>query len=127
MNTTYETKSQGLYRSRNGVILGVCRGLADHFDFSVFWMRFLWIAIMLLTGFWPVLIAYFIAGLIMKPEPVIPFANESDQEFYNSYASSSSLAVNRLRRTYENLDRRIRRIESIVTSKDFNWNRRIRD
>ncbi|HHP7233096.1 MAG TPA: PspC domain-containing protein, partial [Desulfobacterales bacterium] len=30
---------RGLYRSRNGVILGVCRGIADHFDFSVFWIR----------------------------------------------------------------------------------------
>ncbi|MCJ7776670.1 MAG: PspC domain-containing protein, partial [Desulfobulbaceae bacterium] len=29
----------GLYRSRNGIILGVCRGVAEYFDFSVFWAR----------------------------------------------------------------------------------------
>ena len=26
----------GIYRSRNNKVLGVCRGLAEHFDFSVF-------------------------------------------------------------------------------------------
>ncbi len=29
----------GLYRSRNGVLLGVCKGLAGYFDFSVYWVR----------------------------------------------------------------------------------------
>ncbi|MBP1742726.1 MAG: pspC [Deltaproteobacteria bacterium] len=31
--------SGGLYRSRKGAILGVCRGIAEYFDFSVFWTR----------------------------------------------------------------------------------------
>ena len=38
--TRYSRMSRrGLYRSRNGVLLGVCRGIADYFDFSVFWIR----------------------------------------------------------------------------------------
>ena len=29
----------GLYRSRDGMLAGVCRGIADYFDLSVFWLR----------------------------------------------------------------------------------------
>ncbi len=42
---------QGLYRSRNGVILGVCRGLADYFDFSAFWMRAIAVILFILYRF----------------------------------------------------------------------------
>jgi phage shock protein C len=42
-----------LHRSRDGVILGVCRGIADYFDFSVFWTRVTVVILFLLTGFWP--------------------------------------------------------------------------
>ena len=30
---------RGLYRSRRGIICGVCRGVAEYLDFSVFWTR----------------------------------------------------------------------------------------
>ncbi|HQE75776.1 MAG TPA: PspC domain-containing protein, partial [Candidatus Hydrogenedentes bacterium] len=29
----------GLYRSRHGFLFGVCRGLAEYFDLSLFWLR----------------------------------------------------------------------------------------
>ena len=32
-------RSRGCYRSREGVIFGVLRGIAEYFDFSVFWIR----------------------------------------------------------------------------------------
>jgi phage shock protein C len=41
----------GLYRSRNGAILGVCRGIAEHFDLSVFWVRFFTLLLFVFTGF----------------------------------------------------------------------------
>ena len=37
----YDKERSGPYRSRNGLVLGVCRGLAEHLDFSIFWMRIL--------------------------------------------------------------------------------------
>jgi len=114
----------GLYRSRKGVIFGVCRGLAEYMDFSVFWMRVIWVcaAILPVISLPFVIIAYFVAALLIKPEPVVPFENESEREFYDSYASSRTMALGRLKRTYDNLDRRLQRIESIVTSSDFRWN-----
>ena len=106
---------KGLYRSRRGLFFGVCKGLAEHLEFPVFWMRVIWIAVALFTVALPVIIAYFIAAILMKPEPVVPFESEADREFYDSYVSSRSMGIRRLKRSYDNLDSRIQRIESIVT------------
>lgn len=59
----------GLYRSRRGIIFGVCRGLADRFDLSAFWLRVITIATFILTGFFPVGVVYILMALLMKPEP----------------------------------------------------------
>ena len=115
----------GLYRSRNGLVLGVCRGIAEYFDFSVFWTRAIVLIVLFFSGFWPIMALYFIAALLMKPEPVIPIESDDQQEFYNSYMYSRKGAIDRLRRRYENLERRIQRMEHTVTSKDFDWERRL--
>jgi len=52
----------GIYRSRDGAILGVCRGLAQQFDFSLFWTRALAVIFLLLTGFWPAIVLYLLAA-----------------------------------------------------------------
>ena len=111
----------GIYRSRNGVIFGVCRGVAEHFDFSILWARIIAVFFLLVTGFWPAIGIYLIAALLMKPAPVIPIKTEAEQEFYDSYANSRHLAAKRIKRRYENLERRIRRMEHIVTAREFDW------
>lgn len=121
----YATSRRGLYRSRKGVIMGVCRGFAEYFDFSVFWIRAIALALLLFTGIWPVAVLYVLAGLLMKPEPVVPFESDADREFYESYTSSRSMALGRVKRKFENLDRRLRRMEDVVTSRDFDWERRM--
>ena len=115
----------GLYRSRNGAILGVCRGIAEYFDFSLFWIRFFAVVLLIFTGFWPALILYFIAALLMKPEPVIPIRTDDEQEFYDSYLHSRKWATDRIRRRYENLERRLQRMEHAVTSPEFDWDQRL--
>ncbi len=115
---------KGLYRSRQGVVFGVCRGLAEYFDFSVFWARAIALILLFVTGLWPVAGLYILAALLMKPEPVIPIENEAEQEFYNSYTHSRHGAAQRLKRRYESLERRIRRMEHIVTTTEYNWHKR---
>jgi phage shock protein C len=115
----------GLYRSRSGILLGVCRGIADYFDFSVFWMRVIVVVVFFFSGFWPVVVLYFVAALLMKPEPVIPIQTDDQQEFYDSYLYSKRRATDRLKRRYDNLERRIQRMEHTVTTKEFDWNRRL--
>lgn len=114
----------GIYRSREGIILGVCKGIGNHFDFSTFWIRAGFIILFLLSGFWPVIGIYFVAALLMKPEPVRPIHSDDEQEFYDSYVNAPSSAAQRLKRQFEKLDRRIRRMEDKVTGREFEWERK---
>jgi phage shock protein C len=115
----------GIYRSRNGAVFGVCRGLAEYFDFSVFWARAIAVIFLLVSGFWPAIGLYLIATLLMKPAPVIPLETDAEQEFYDSYTNSRHLAAARLKKRYENLERRIRRMEHMVTTREFEWEERL--
>jgi len=122
-----EHSEKRLYRSRSGLVFGVCKGLAEYLDFPVIGMRLLAIFISLFTGIWPLIGVYIVAALILKPEPVLPFREDTDQEFYESYVNSRSMALHRLKRTYDNLERRIRRLENMVTARDYDWERRLNE
>lgn len=115
------SSSRGFYRSRKGILMGVCRGIAEYFDLSVFWTRAAVIVIFLFTGFWPVGVIYIVTGLIMKLEPASPLKDENDEEFYEAYTHSRESAIQRIRKKYDNIERRIQRMEHTVTSKEFNW------
>ncbi|WP_136809810.1 envelope stress response membrane protein PspC [Desulfosediminicola flagellatus] len=117
-------RKNGIYRSREGVLLGVCQGIADHYDLSIFWVRFGLVIVFMLSGFWPVIGIYIVAALLMKPRPVQPIQSDDEQEFYDSYVNSPRSAAQRLRRKYETLERRIRRMEDKVTGSDFEWERK---
>jgi len=115
----------GLYRSRHGIILGVCRGIAGYFDFSVFWIRAIAVILLFISGLWPIAAIYFIAALLIKPEPVVPFQTDEEQDFYESYVHSRQGAVDRIKRRYETLKRRIQRLEHTVTTKEYDWESRL--
>jgi len=124
MNRYTRFYRNGIYRSRSGLILGVCKGLAEHFDFSVFWTRMIAVIFLIVAGFLPAIGLYLLAALLLKPEPVIPIKNSGEKEFYDSYTHSRQGAVQRLKRRYENLQRRIQRMEHIVTSAEYDWENR---
>jgi phage shock protein C len=115
----------GMYRSRDGIILGVCKGIAEYFDFSIFWTRAVVLILLFFTGLWPITVLYFIAALIMRPEPVLPLRTDDQQEFYESYIHSRKSAADRLKRRYEKLERRIQRMENYVTSPEFDWEHKL--
>ena len=115
----------GPYRSRDGLIFGVCRGLADYFGFNVIAVRLVFLLAALFTSFWPVGFAYVLAALLMKPAPVVPFRGDDEAEFYQSFANSRSMALQRLKRQFDNLDRRIQRMEDIVTDREYHWDQRL--
>ncbi len=114
-----------LYRSRDGWIFGVARGLADYADLPVFWIRLGLLVAFVFSGFWPVAVLYLIAAFFIKPEPVLQPQTDDAWEFYNSYASSRSMALARLKRQLDQLERRTRRMESIVTAREFDWEQRL--
>jgi len=116
-----------VYRSRDAMILGVCGGLAEHFDVSVFWVRVAFVFGVFSTAFFPVALLYLIAAFLMPLKPVQPIQSEEEQEFYDSYTHSSSMALHRLKRTFDRLDRRIQRMEDKVTGAGYDWERRLKE
>ena len=115
------TSSRGVYRSRRGILMDVCRGFAEFFDLNVFWVRVIAFLLFLITGFWPIGVIYIVAGLLLKVEPVTPLRSEKDEEFYDSYTRSRQSAIQRIKRKFENIERRIQRMEHTVTSREFDW------
>ena len=61
-----------LYRSRYGIFMGVCSGLAERFDFSPWGVRLLFIVLQVTIV--PVMfLVYILMAFIMKREPDIGY------------------------------------------------------
>jgi phage shock protein C len=125
MKPISEGRRGGLYRARDGMIFGVCKGVAQYLDISVFWTRIIALGFLFFTGIWPVVGVYILAALLMKLEPVMPVHSDEDLEFYNSYMSSRGMALKRVKRKFDGLDQRIQRLEDIVTRREYDWERRL--
>jgi phage shock protein C len=121
---TFSNTSRTLYRSRHGWIFGVCQGIADYADVNVLFVRAATVAIGLLTAFGPVILIYILAAIFLKPAPAVEFTDDEDWNFYQSYVADRKMALLRLKRRCETLDRRTRRMENVVTDREFEWDRR---
>lgn len=115
---------RGLYRSRDGIILGVCRGVADYFDFSAFWIRTIVIVVFIFSGFWPIIGIYILAALLMKSAPGISGRKGSKRNFHCRYDRARRETAERFKRKWGHLEKRIRRMEDKVTSREFDWDNR---
>ncbi|UCE56327.1 MAG: PspC domain-containing protein [Desulfobacterales bacterium] len=124
MSRNSSIHKRGLYRSRNGVILGVCRGFADYFDFSVFWARAIAVILLIFTHFWPAIGLYLLAALLMKSQPATHVRTGSKNGFDSRYTYAKHDMAERLKRKWQHLEKRIRRMEAKVTSREFDWNNR---
>lgn len=122
--TTHSHANRTLYRSRRGWIFGVCKGLADYADISVFWVRLATLIALFFTGLMPLLLIYIVAAIFLKPAPVIEFTDDEDWNFYQAYTTDRKRALSRLKQRCEALDKRTRRMESIVTQREYDWDRR---
>ena len=119
------TFHRGLYRSRYGIILGVCRGLAEYFDISIFWTRAGVLLLLIVTGFWPTLVLYIIAALLMKKEPYSYTHRTRRNRSYTRNNRPSRSQFEGVKTRFSNLERRMRNVEDIVTSKEFDWDMRL--
>jgi phage shock protein C len=124
MNRFSSISGRGLYRSRNGIIFGVCRGLADYFDFSVFWIRAIAVILFIFTGFWPVVGIYLLAALLMKLAPSTSAGVRSNHTTSCRYRCTRNDTAERLKRKWKHLEKRIRGMEDKVTSREYDWNSR---
>ena len=113
------------YRSRDGMILGVCKGLAEYLSMPTWAVRFFVVIAALFGGLWPMLGLYVLAGIVMQPQPVVPLADASEGDFYDSYARDPERAMGGLRQRYTGVERRLRRLEDLAVSREKDFDRRL--
>lgn len=75
-------RSRGLYRDKeNGWIFGVCSGLADYANFRVGTVRVI-VVICLMVFFWPTVLAYIGATLLLRDKPLTYSGSQAEYEFW---------------------------------------------
>ncbi len=118
---TQHTRNR-LYRSREDrVLMGVCGGIAEHFGFSPWGVRIVFLLICLFcnVGIFVPVILYFVLGVTLKESPPRPFVTDEEEDFWNMYQTSRPDALRKVHRRFQSLDKRLQRMESIVTSPGF--------
>lgn len=103
--------SRKLYRSRNGMLLGICQGIADWRDLPVSVVRLIFIIICLVTAVAPCVIIYLLLGLIIPIEP--------------RGGSYRKTTMDDIKDEFDNLKSRVNRMEDEATrDKESDWDRR---
>ncbi len=111
-----------IYRSRNGILAGVCSGIARRYEFDPIWLRIAFVVLAMST-LWPVIL-YFALVFILPVEPADLSLNQEDG---GSGKKRRSPAFRSLEKTRDRLEQRLRNLEDLVTSKNYDWDRRLRE
>jgi phage shock protein C len=106
-------------------VFGVLAGFAGAFDLNVFWLRVIYVVLTLATGLWPGLLLYILAAVLLKPAPARRPASPAEEGFYEDYARDPDHAIQRARRKFDSVETRIRRLEHLVTSRDYAFDQRL--
>jgi len=114
----YTSEKRGLYRSRRSLLFGVCRGVAEYLDISVFWTRVVVFVACVLTGFWPVGAAYLLAALLLKREPGVRVSD---------WRPAIAETVRACRRAAGTLDERLHRLQTAMDRDMAEWDARLRE
>jgi phage shock protein C len=122
----YEPKR--LYRSNDSVIFGVCGGLAEHFDLPPAGVRIAWV-LLTIFAFPPLfLVMYIVMALVLKRRPVVlPPPIPGTDPFYTPGRMTYAEMLDRLQERFDALDKRLQRMESVVTRPGFGMEQKFRE
>lgn len=115
-----------LYRAKDGMVLGVCKGLSRYMGIPAFVLRLFFLILTFSTGFLLGAGLYILAAILMEPEPVLPPRNLQESDFYKRFRASRSSALQELQERIRRLDLRLQTMEDKVTRHGFDWDSRFR-
>ncbi len=112
--------------SEQGMLFGVCAGIADYFGVGVGGVR---VAAVfgLFVFFLPVVLAYLAAAAFLPMKPSNMYGNSDEEKFWRAVRTEPSQTSQALRHRFRELDSRLQGVETIVTSKEFQLRRTIDD
>lgn len=108
------------------MIFGVCRGIADTFDLSLFWVRLGFIIAFAITLFFPTGLIYIILALVLKREPTETSNSRSREVIFDGAGDRSrKIGLKQFKANFDSLESRIRRMENHVTDSAYDWDKRL--
>lgn len=116
-----------LYRDvENGILAGVCAGIADYFGFSATALR--WLVFFACFFMFPaIFICYVIAAFLLPRKPSGMYRNEGDELFWRTVRRDPHYACDDIRRKFRDLDNRLQGMEQYVTSPRFDLDQEFRN
>lgn len=117
-----------LYRNkRDGILFGVCAGIADYMNVSRLGVRL--ITFVGLIFFFPfTVMAYLVLAVFLKPRPDEPTVRDPNEaRFWQAVTLEPGDTLRALRHRFRTLDSRLAHVEREITSKDYDLRRQFRD
>jgi phage shock protein C len=109
-----------------GILAGVCAGIADYIGVEPIVVRL--VAMLALIFFFPpTIVVYVILALVLRPKPPALYASPDEEAFWRGIGIAPADTLNSLKRKFADLEARLGRMESQVTSGDFELHRRFLD
>ena len=120
-------RAQRFYRDpKNGKLMGVCAGIADYFGWNVTLVRVLAIVALLWLNIVTVII-YVALGMLLPVKPERPYDWDADDAYWRSVRRSANATFRDVRQRFRELDLRLQRMETYVTSRHYDLDRKFRD
>lgn len=111
---------------RNGIILGVCAGIAGYFGVERWVVRLA--AVVALLMFTPAtLLVYLVLGFILPRAPERLYESSEEARFWRNVRVDPARSFSELRHRFRGLEHRLRAMEAYVTSEAYRVNRDIND
>jgi len=116
-----------LYRDPdNGMIAGVCAGIAEYVGLRPVQVRLL-VILGLVFFFVPTVIGYVALALTLRPKPPDLYRADDEAQFWRRVRTAPQGALAALRDRFRGLEQRLARIESVVASEEYELRRKFRD
>lgn len=114
-----------LYRNpEQGLVLGVCAGVADYFGLNLTLVRVLTLLGLVMFSI-PVLLGYLGAAWLLPPQPRDLYRDASEAAFWRQARTRPEETVGALRHKFRELERKLRAVEAHATSREFDLGRKI--
>lgn len=114
---------------QRGWVAGVCAGLAEFFDWNVKLLRVLFVAGLIVSGFFPIGVIYLILWYLMEPADgevrPTPDVDTHRARSYRSHAETGAPTTD-VKARFTRLEERLRNMEACVTSDEFELRRELK-
>ena len=112
-----ERRTKFYLDKRNGKLFGVCAGIADYFGVDAMWVRVGTVLITLFGAAGFTIPAYIVIAILADRKPAALYDMPADeQRFWQEMRTSPAQGMRDVRARYRDIDRRLRDIETFVTS-----------